>query len=81
MRLKNAEVDLLVLICNKLTHIGEQELAEQLDAVISRLKERQSAERKGNRERAAKNRAAGYAWNSSIHPNKSKYYDKNSEEE
>lgn len=74
MRLKTAELDLLVVIYNKLAHIGEDELAGQLYAVISRLQERQSVERKSCRERAAKNRAAGYAWESSIHPNKSKYY-------
>lgn len=83
MRLKTSELALLEVIYHKLTTLDEPDLCQQLGAVIARLKERQAAEREGCRQRAAKNRAAGYAWDSSIHPKKSKHYrngDKKEEE-
>lgn len=83
MRLKTSELALLEVIYHKLTTLDELDLCQQLGAVIAQLKERQAVEREGCRQRAAKNRAAGYAWDSSIHPGKSKYYkngDKKEEE-
>lgn len=75
MRLKVEELALLELVSHKLHYHDEDELAERLETMIIRLKERQAVEREGCRQRAAKNRQAGYAWDSSIHPKNSKWYD------
>lgn len=80
MRLKVEELVLLELVVNKLRYLDDDELAERLETVVIRLKGRQAVEREGCRQRAAKNRQAGYVWNSSIHPQNSKWYDDDDKE-
>ena len=65
MRIKAADLILLKHILGK--------LAQRLKELLGELEAKQKTEREANRRRAEKNRKAGYAWNSSNHPKKSKY--------
>lgn len=73
MRIKAADLILLKHILGKLVRHGETELAQRLKELLGELEAKQKTEREANRRRAEKNRKAGYAWNSSSHPKKSKY--------
>lgn len=74
MRIKNADTALLRHIHGKLIHHGELALARQLETLLGEFEAKQQAERDANRLRAEANRRAGYAWNSSERPEKSRYY-------
>lgn len=74
MRLKTADLDLLIDIHSKLLSHQENETASRLKTMLNSLREKQKNEREANKRRAAKNREAGYAWKSSIQPKKSKYF-------
>lgn len=75
MRLKSADLVLLTNVCSKLSYLGETEQAEELREMIERLKSSRQVEREKCRRRAAANRRAGYAWKSSAHPKRSKWYE------
>ena len=77
MRIKAKDLDLLGEIYSYLICHGEFEMSDELDGLIDRLEAEQEEERTSNRQRAAKNRAAVYAWESSYHPKRSKYWEGN----
>lgn len=82
MRVKNQEFDLLVEIYKFLNAEGSRkDLAASLGNVLSRFSDER--EKANNRQRMAhtKNRENGYAWASSYHPKKSKYYPKGEQDE
>lgn len=77
MRVKNQEFDLLVEICKYLkVEGGRKDLAESLEKMLSRFSDERQKANDRQREAQAKNRENGYAWPSSYHPKKSKYYEK-----
>lgn len=73
MRIKAEDLKLLDGIYSYLICHNEVEMSVELGALLYRLEAAQEKERASNRQRAAKNRAAGYAWESSYHPKRSKY--------
>lgn len=75
MRLKNEDYALLKRVHWELQSGGKDELAAQLQDLLSRFEASRDATRKNNRERAKANRQAGYAWNSADRPKVSKYYE------
>lgn len=80
MRVKNEEFDLLVEICEFLKSDGRREdLAESLENVISRFSDERRKANDRQRKAQTQNRENGYAWPSSYHPKKSKYYLKREE--
>lgn len=74
MRLKTADLVLLRHIQGKLISHQEVTLVRQLETLLGELEAKQKTEREANRLRAEANRRAGYAWNSSERPKKSRYY-------
>ncbi len=74
MRLKKADMALLRNIHGKLICHEESALAQQLGTLLGEHDAKQKDEREANRLRAAANRRAGYAWDSSERPKKSRYY-------
>ncbi len=74
MRLKSADLVLLNNVFNMLQSLGETECATELSNLIKRLEYDRQIEREKNRQRATNNRKAGYAWKSSFHPKRSKWY-------
>lgn len=73
MRVKAGDLTLLNDIHGCLIRHGQVEKAQKLGILLDRLEAEQEKERASNRKRAEKNRQAGYAWNSSHHPKRSKY--------
>lgn len=74
MRLKNDEYTLLKRIHWELWSCGKEELAAQLQTMLTRFEVARERTREHNRLNAKANREAGYRWNSAQHPKKSKYY-------
>lgn len=70
MRVKVSEFDVLRETARVLSNYGEHGLARKMQSICARLDGELIAEREGNRERARKNRAAGYLWKSGYHPKK-----------
>lgn len=70
MRVKVGEFEVLREATEKLRDHGQHELAGKLQMICERLDGALAVEREGNRERARKNREAGYLWKSGYHPNK-----------
>ena len=81
MRLKNDEYKLLKCIHWELVSSGKEELAAQLQNLLTRFEAARERTREHNRMNAQANREAGYRWNSGQHPKTSKYYPAESEEE
>ena len=73
MRVKAEDLTLLNDIYGCLILHGQIEKTHKLGILLDRLKAEQEKEQDSNRKRAEKNRQAGYAWNSSHHPKRSKY--------
>ena len=73
MRVKAEDLNLLGEIYSYLICLGEVGMSDELGDLINRLEAEREKERTSNRQRAAKNRQAGYAWESSHHPKRSKY--------
>lgn len=74
MRLKNDEYKLLKCVHWELISCGKEELAARLQILLTRFEAARERTREHNRLNAQANREAGYAWNSSQRPKKSKYY-------
>ena len=75
MRLKVTEYELLKRIHWELKCAGRDELAAQLNEVISRYEDARERFHKSNRAIQQKNREAGYTWRRpEDRPKKSKYY-------
>ena len=81
MRLKNEEYMLLKRIQWELMSCGKGELAARLQNILKRFEEARDKRREHNRLNAQANREAGYAWPSSQHSKKSKYYSVESREQ
>lgn len=74
MRLKNEEYMLLKRIHWELVSCGKEELAAQLQNLLTRFETTRERTREHNRMNAQANREAGYKWNSAQRPKTSKYY-------
>ncbi len=79
MRLKNDEYTLLKRIHWELVSSGKEELAAQLQTLLTRFEVARERTREHNRLNSQTNREAGYRWNSSQRPKNSKYYRTESE--
>lgn len=73
MRLKNGDYERLKQVRDSLVRSGEMDLADWLEDLLSEFEKDLARTREANRIRAEKNRKAGYKWDSSHHPRKSKY--------
>lgn len=74
LRLKNADIDLLERVLHYITSSGCPELVEELEDLVLRLRADRVKTRDNNRNRARRNREAGYVWPSTQRPNRSKYF-------
>ena len=74
MRLKNDEYMLLKRIHWDLLSYGKEELAAELQNLLTRFEVTRERTRAHNRANAHSNREAGYTWNSIKRTKTSKYY-------